>query len=115
MKIVIVVGLWILAACSPGYEPKKNPAFLGKEVSVNKTGMDGLWLESKGKYESSFVLIHNDTLYFLKGPAKEYYTGHDTLHLTGGGKFKRKIIELDSVHLKWTTISGESYTLYKKI
>ncbi len=113
MKIGIIWGLWILTACTSGIE-QESKVVLENDTSVVKLNMDGLWLESKGKYESSYVFIHDDTIYFLKARAEKYYISHDTLHLTSGGRFKRKIMELDSVHLIWKTNSDEIYTLYKK-
>ncbi len=113
MKIGIIWGIWFLTACTSGIEQEAK-VVEKKDTSVITLDMDGLWLESKGKYESSFVFIHDDTVYFLKGPAEEYFISHDTLHLTSGGRFKRKIIELDSAHLKWKTNSGEINTLFKK-
>lgn len=81
---------------------------------VDQAKLNGLWLVSKNKYESSFIFICNDTIYFLKGAAEKYYMCHDTFNLTVLSRFKQLIIELDSVHLIWMSNSGEISTLTKK-
>ena len=115
MKNGMIVLIWLLAACTSGVGRENNVVVFKKDTSIiDPKAMNGLWLESKGRYESSFIFIDNETVYLLKGPAEEYFISHDTFQFTSGGRFRRKITELDSVHIKWKTNSGETYTFYKK-
>lgn len=110
----MIVLFTVVACTSNNQYERREITQKGDTCQIETYQIDGLWLEKKQKYETTFVFIENDTIYFLKGPADKYYLRHDTLHLIGRGRFQRKIINVDSIHLLWVSNSKDTFLLSKK-
>lgn len=112
----LIVGMWVLIACSSNDNHQVIVTVTNNDTSIIKTSaIEGIWEIYNRPYESSFILIDKDSIFFLKGPSQKYFFRHDTLNLEGGGFFKRKVIEVAEEQMKLVNLSGDTLILKRKI
>lgn len=114
MLKIYIIGCLLLSACHAGKPDMDCSAEAAQLCTGNTPPVNGVWEVYNREYETFFICIDNDSMFFLKGPAEKYYFRHDTLNIEGGGMFTRKIIATGEKELIWVGPGGDTLRLRRK-